>query len=110
MDRCAILRNEIRQQALSHLLDSVAIGHDLNDRDISIWMADGSNYPGTQSIRKRIDWLNESFAEAHKKLGQKQRMLIEYKPFEPAFYHTDIADWGMAYQFAKNAGPRRKCW
>jgi L-rhamnose isomerase/sugar isomerase len=97
---------EIRQLALDHLLESVAIGHDLNDRDISIWMADGSNYPGTQSIRRRIGWLDEAFSAAHKKLGDKQRMLIEYKPFEPAFYHTDIADWGMAVQFAKNAGPR----
>jgi L-rhamnose isomerase/sugar isomerase len=97
---------EIRQQAMQHLLDSIAIGHELHDRDISIWMADGSNYPGTQSIRRRIGWLNEAFAEAHKKLGPKQRMLIEYKPFEPAFYHTDIADWGMAMAFAKNAGPQ----
>jgi L-rhamnose isomerase/sugar isomerase len=97
---------EIRQHALQHLLESVAIGHELNERDISVWMADGSNYPGTQSIRKRIDWLNEAFAQAHKQLGSKQRMLIEYKPFEPAFYHTDIADWGMAFQLAKNAGPR----
>ena len=97
---------EIRQQALKHLIDSVVIGHELHDRDISIWMADGSNYPGTQSIRKRIGWLNDAFAEAHKYLGEKQRLLIEYKPFEPAFYHTDIADWGMAYSFAKAAGPR----
>jgi L-rhamnose isomerase/sugar isomerase len=97
---------EIRQHALKHLVDSVLIGKELNDRDISIWMADGSNYPGTQSIRRRIGWLEESFAEAHKHLGPAQRLLIEYKPFEPAFYHTDIADWGMAFQFAKNAGPR----
>jgi L-rhamnose isomerase/sugar isomerase len=99
---------EIRQHALQHLLDSVIIGRELNDRDISVWMADGSNYPGSQSIRRRIGWLEESFAEAHKHLGANQRMLIEYKPFEPAFYHTDIADWGMAAQFARNAGPKAK--
>jgi L-rhamnose isomerase/sugar isomerase len=97
---------DIRGQALQHLLDSIAIGRELGDRDISIWMADGSNYPGTQSIRKRIGWLQAGFAEAHGHLGPKQRMLIEYKPFEPAFYHTDIADWGMAYSLAKGAGPR----
>jgi L-rhamnose isomerase/sugar isomerase len=97
---------EIRQHALAHLVDSVVIGRELNDRDISIWMADGSNYPGTQSIRRRIGWLNEAFSDAHKQLGPKQRMLIEYKPFEPAFYHTDIADWGMASEFARSAGPR----
>jgi L-rhamnose isomerase/sugar isomerase len=97
---------EIRQQAMNHLLDSIAIGHELNDRDISLWMADGSNYPGTQSIRKRAGWLQDSLAQAHEKLGPKQRMLIEYKPFEPAFYHTDIADWGMAYSLAKGAGSK----
>jgi len=97
---------EIRQQAMNHLRDSIAIGRELNDRDISVWMADGSNYPGTQSIRRRMGWLNEAFAEAHQRLGARQRMLIEYKPFEPAFYHTDIADWGMALLLAKNAGPR----
>ena len=97
---------EIRQHALQHLVDSVVIGRELNERDISIWIADGSNYPGSQSIRRRIDWLSQAFSDAHKQLGPKQRMLIEYKPFEPAFYHTDIADWGMAQQFARDAGPR----
>jgi L-rhamnose isomerase/sugar isomerase len=71
-------------------------------------MADGSNYPGTQSMRKRIEWLEEALAEAHQALGPKQRLLIEYKPFEPAFYHTDIADWGMASHLAVKAGPQAR--
>lgn len=97
---------EIRQIALRHLLDSIEIAKALNSRDLSLWLSDGSNYPGSQSIRKRIDWLMEGLAEAHSHLAPSQRMLIEYKPFEPAFYHTDIADWGMALLLARHAGPQ----
>jgi L-rhamnose isomerase/sugar isomerase len=99
---------EIRGNALAHLLDSVEIGRALGSKDVSIWLADGSNFPGTQSMQKRIEWLEHAFAATHAALGEKQRMLIEYKPFEPAFYHTDIGDWGMALSFARNAGPKAK--
>jgi L-rhamnose isomerase/sugar isomerase len=99
---------EIRGNALAHLLDSVEIGRALGSRDVSLWIADGSNYPGTQSMRKRIEWMQEVLASTHAALGPGQRMLVEYKPFEPAFYHTDIADWGMALELARNAGPRAK--
>lgn len=99
---------EIRGNALAHLLDSVEIGRELGSRDISLWIADGSNYPGTQSIRKRIEWMEEVLASTHAALGEDQRMLIEYKPFEPAFYHTDIADWGMALELARRSGPKAK--
>ena len=99
---------EIRGNALAHMLDSVEIGRELGSRDVSLWLADGSNYPGTQSIRKRIEWLEEVLAATHAALGDDQRMLIEYKPFEPAFYHTDIADWGMALELARRAGPKAK--
>ncbi len=97
---------EIRAMALAHLLDSVAIGRKLGSRDVSLWIADGSNYPGTQSIRKRIGWMEEVLSATHAALSDDQRMLVEYKPFEPAFYHTDIADWGMALELARRAGPR----
>jgi L-rhamnose isomerase / sugar isomerase len=100
--------SEIRTQALAHVLDSIEIAKQLNCRDISLWLADGSNYPGTQSIRKRIAWLEESLIAAHAHLGPAQRLLIEYKPFEPAFYHTDIADWGMASHLARQAGPQAR--
>jgi L-rhamnose isomerase/sugar isomerase len=99
---------EIRGNALAHLLDSVEIGRELGDKDLSIWLADGSNYPGTQSIRKRIEWMEEVLASTHAALGDHQRMLVEYKPFEPAFYHTDIADWGMALELSRRAGPKAK--
>jgi len=99
---------EIRQHALDHMLDSIAIGKALESRDISLWMADGSNYPGTQSMRKRIEWLEEALHISHRHLAHYQRLLVEYKPFEPAFYHTDIADWGMSSHLARFAGPQAR--
>ncbi len=96
----------IRKHALDHMFDSIEIGKALGSRDISLWMADGSNYPGTQSIRNRIGWLEEALRASHDRLAPHQRLLVEYKPFEPAFYHTDIADWGMSAHFARHAGPQ----
>ena len=93
---------------MKHLLDSVEIGKKLGSKDVSLWIADGSNYPGTQSVRRRIEWMQEVLGKTHEALGPNQRMLVEYKPFEPAFYHTDIADWGMALELARNAGPQAK--
>ena len=98
----------VRAAALDHVLDSVEIGKRLASRDLSLWFADGSNYPGTQNIRQRKRWFEEGLAATHAKLLGNQRMLVEYKPFEPAFYHTDIADWGMALLLARSAGPRAK--
>lgn len=98
----------VRERALNHILESVEIGKDLGSRDISLWFADGSNYPGTQNMRHRRRWFAEGLAAAHAQLGADQRMLVEYKPFEPAFYHTDIGDWGMALLLAREAGPRAK--
>jgi len=100
--------SEIRQKAMSHVLDSIEIAKRLGSRDLSLWLADGSNYPGTQSIRKRIGWLEGALREAHDHLLPDQRLLIEYKPFEPAFYHTDIADWGMSSHLARQAGPQAR--
>jgi L-rhamnose isomerase/sugar isomerase len=99
---------EIRARALSHVLESIEVAKALGSRDISLWLADGSNYPGTQSIRKRIGWLEESLRACHAHLAPDQRLLVEYKPFEPAFYHTDIADWGMSSHLARTAGPRAR--
>ncbi len=96
----------IRDRALQHMFDSIDIGKALGSRDVSLWMADGSNYPGTQSIRKRIGWLEDALRASHDRLAPDQRLLVEYKPFEPAFYHTDIADWGMSLHFARQAGPQ----
>jgi L-rhamnose isomerase / sugar isomerase len=100
--------SRVREHALQHTKDSIAIAKSLDCRDISMWFADGSNYPGTANIRQRKLWFEENLRAAHRDLGTEQRMLVEYKPFEPAFYHTDIADWGMALLLAKVAGPKAK--
>src|SRR5438876_8606546 len=99
---------DVRQRALKHVTDSVAIAQRLGSRDISLWFADGSNYPGTASIRQRRRWFEEGLKQVHEALGPAERLLVEYKPFEPAFYHTDIADWGMALLFARAAGPQAR--
>jgi L-rhamnose isomerase/sugar isomerase len=98
----------VRQHALEHILDSVRIAQELGSRDVTPWFADGSNYPGTASIRARKRWMAEGLKQAHDALDENQRLLIEYKPFEPAFYHTDIADWGMALTLARYAGPKAR--
>jgi L-rhamnose isomerase/sugar isomerase len=99
---------EARRSALDHLIDSVQIGQRTGSRDVSLWFADGSNYPGTANIRQRRQWFIEGLQAMHATMSPAQRMLVEYKPFEPAFYHTDIADWGMALLLAKHAGPQAK--
>lgn len=98
----------VRAEAVRHLIDSVEIAKRTQSRDLSLWFADGSNFPGTANIRRRRAWFEEGLKAMHAKLAPDQRMLVEYKPFEPAFYHTDIADWGMALLLAKAAGPQAR--
>jgi L-rhamnose isomerase/sugar isomerase len=98
----------VRKHALDHILDSVRIARELGSRDVTPWFADGSNFPGTTNIRARKRWMAEGLKCAHDALGPEQRLLIEYKPFEPAFYHTDIADWGMALTLARFCGPKAR--
>ena len=98
----------IREQALLHVRESIEIARHLNSHDISLWFADGSNYPGTANIRRRKRWFEENLRAAHAGLASDQRILLEYKPFEPAFYHTDLADWGMSLLMARAAGPQAK--
>ncbi|MGB9611716.1 MAG: TIM barrel protein [Bryobacteraceae bacterium] len=99
---------DVRQAALQHILDSIEIQKATGSRDLSLWFADGISYPGSGSIRARRQWFIEGLKKVHEALSGEQRMLVEYKPFEPAFYATDIADWGMAYIYAKHAGPRAR--
>jgi L-rhamnose isomerase/sugar isomerase len=98
----------VRQHAHHHLMDSIAIAKAVKSDTISLWFADGTNYPGQDDIVSRKRRMHGALRQWHDALPPGMKMLIEYKPFEPAFYHTDIADWGMAYAFAKHAGPRAK--
>src|ERR1039458_1860412 len=99
---------KIRQAALDHILESVEIGKQTGSRDVSLWFGDGSSYPGTQSIRHRKQWFTEGLKQTHAHLSPQQHMLVEYKPFEPYFYHTDLADWGMSLLLSRHAGPQAK--
>ncbi len=98
----------IRARAVQHTLDSVAIAKAVGSEYISMWFAEGLSYPGQGNMRARKHWFEESLKAVAEKLAPRQTLLVEYKPFEPAFYATDIADWGMAYVHAKKAGPRAK--
>ena len=71
--------------------------HETASRDLKIWLADGSNYPGQADLRRRQDWLAESLRKIYERLAKHQRLVLEYKFFEPAFYHTDVPDWRTAY-------------
>lgn len=94
----------IRRQAMNHLLECVDIMKEVGSDILSLWFADGTNYPGQGHIRQRKEWLQEALAETYKNLTPQMRMLIEYKFFEPGFYHTDLADWGMAFNAANKLG------
>jgi L-rhamnose isomerase / sugar isomerase len=98
----------VRERAREHVEISIEIARKLGSRDISLWFADGSNYPGTANIRQRKQWFEENLRAVHSRLAPNQRMLVEYKPFEPALYHTDLADWGMALLMARAAGGKAR--
>lgn len=100
-----------RKAALDHTLDSIAIAKAAGSKQVAMWLADGTNYPGQDSIIRRKRDLQGALKKIHDALDKSIKgstLLVEYKPFEPAFYHTDIADWGMAYAFCKHAGKRAK--
>jgi L-rhamnose isomerase/sugar isomerase len=96
----------VRRKALGHLLDCVDIMDAAGSRDLKLWFADGTNYPGQDDISARQDRLAEALAAVYERLGDDQRMLLEYKLFEPAFYTTDVPDWGTAYAHCLKLGPK----
>ncbi len=99
---------EIRKTALQHILDCVEIGKQTGSHDVSPWFADGSSFPGTASIRQRKKWFEDGLREVHSHLSPQQRLLVEYKPFEPYSYHMDLGDWGMALILSRHAGPQAR--
>ena len=88
---------KIRQKAIDHHFECLEIMHRTGSKDLKIWLADGTNYPGQDDLRRRQDNLAESLAVIYDRLGADQRMVLEYKFFEPAFYHTDVPDWGTSF-------------
>ena len=88
---------KVRQQAIDHHFECIDIMNQTGSQDLKIWLADGSNYPGQVNLRARQDRLLESLQVIYDRLEPHQRLVLEYKFFEPAFYHTDVPDWGTAY-------------
>jgi L-rhamnose isomerase/sugar isomerase len=96
----------VRAKALDHLLACVDIMDVIGSRDLKLWFADGTNYPGQDDLRARQDRLAEALQATYARLGDGQRLVLEYKLFEPAFYHTDVPDWGTAYAHCLQLGPK----
>ena len=97
---------KIRQKAVDHLFECVDIMDKTGAQDIKLWFADGTNYPGQDDLRGRQERLAQSLKKLYDRLGDNQRMLIEYKFFEPAFYSTDVPDWGTSYVHCLELGPK----
>ena len=96
----------IRQKAIDHHFDCIDIMGQTGSRDLKIWLADGSNYPGQADLRGRQDRLADSLQKIYDRLSGEQRMVLEYKFFEPAFYHMDVPDWGTSYAQVAALGER----
>ena len=96
----------VRQAAIDHHYRCIEIMHETGSQDLKIWLADGTNYPGQDDIRARQDRLAASLAAIYEQLAADQRLVLEYKFFEPAFYHTDVPDWGTAYAQCAALGDR----
>jgi L-rhamnose isomerase/sugar isomerase len=98
----------IRRKALGHLLECVDVMDQTGSRDLKLWFSDGTNYPGQDNIRARQDRLAEALAAVNERLTGEQRLILEYKLFEPAFYTTDVPDWGTSFAHCLQLGERAK--
>jgi L-rhamnose isomerase/sugar isomerase len=96
----------VRQKAIDHHFECIDIMHATGSQDLKVWLADGTNYPGQGDIRGRQDRLADSLGKIYERVGENQRLVLEYKFFEPAFYHTDVPDWGTSYAQVSALGER----
>jgi L-rhamnose isomerase / sugar isomerase len=96
----------VRQKAIDHHFECIDVMDQTGSRDLKVWLADGTNYPGQGDIRGRQDRLADSLEKIYARIGKEQRLVLEYKFFEPAFYHTDIPDWGTSYAQVSALGER----
>ncbi|WP_134740967.1 L-rhamnose isomerase [Nocardioides sp. 503] len=97
---------KIRQKAIDHHFECIDVMGATGSRDLKIWLAEGSNYPGQADLRGRQDRLAESLSSIYERIGADQRLVLEYKFFEPAFYHTDVPDWGTSFAQVSALGER----
>jgi L-rhamnose isomerase/sugar isomerase len=98
----------IRRKALAHLIECIDVMDQTGSRDLKLWFSDGTNYPGQDNIRARQDRLAEALATVYQRLSADQRLILEYKLFEPAFYTMDVPDWGTSYAHCLQLGERAK--
>ncbi|HEU4336528.1 MAG TPA: TIM barrel protein, partial [Nocardioides sp.] len=98
----------VRQKAIDHHFACIEVMNRTGSRDLKIWLAEGTNYPGQGDMRARQDRLAESLRTIYDRLSDDQRLVLEYKFFEPAFYHTDVPDWGTSYAHVAALGDRAK--
>nr|WP_306912564.1 L-rhamnose isomerase [Arthrobacter sp. B3I9] len=98
----------VRSKAVDHMYECLEVMNQTGSKDLKIWLADGTNYPGQGNLRARQDWLAESLRKVYDRLEDDQRLVLEYKFFEPAFYHTDVPDWGTSYVHCVALGEKAK--
>jgi L-rhamnose isomerase/sugar isomerase len=96
----------VRRKAIAHIVECVDVLDATGGRDLKVWLPDGLNYPGQGDLRDRQDRLADALAQIYGRLGPAQRLVLEYKFFEPAFYATDVPDWGTAYAHCVATGER----
>jgi L-rhamnose isomerase/sugar isomerase len=98
----------VRRSTLEHFRDCVRITRELGSKAIGMWLADGTNYPGQDNLRERKHRLEEGLRGLYEAMDPDMILLVEYKPFEPAFYTTDLMDWGMSYLVCSKLGDRAR--
>ncbi|HET9872306.1 MAG TPA: L-rhamnose isomerase [Propionibacteriaceae bacterium] len=96
----------VRRKAIEHHFECIEVMNLTGSRDLKIWLADGTNYAGQGDLRGRQDRLGDSLAQIYERIGKNQRLVLEYKFFEPAFYHMDVPDWGTSYAHVAALGER----
>jgi L-rhamnose isomerase / sugar isomerase len=99
----------VRAQAVEHNVHVVEVGKTLGSKAITVWLADGTNYPGQASLRKSFDRVQACLAEVYAALPDDWRLFTEHKPYEPAFYSTVVQDWGSSFLLAQALGPKASC-
>lgn len=99
---------EVRESTIAHFKDCVRIAREMSSRVIGMWLADGTNYPGQDSLRRRKHRLLEGLQALYDAMDPDMTLLLEYKPFEPGFYSTDVQDWGMSLLTCTRLGPKAK--
>ena len=98
-----------RAQAVEHNIECIAIGQQLGSTDLTVWVGDGTNFPGQQDLGRSLDRYLDAAAQVYAALPDNWRMLLEHKMFEPAFYSSVISDWGSSILAAQELGPKAKC-